>query len=488
MCLAVPAQIVDIHDDQATVDMHGNRVAVSTALVPNVTPGDWVLLHAGFAIQKLSPTEAHETWSVLADLEPPAPPHSSHLHQQPHRRCRMTRRRSTAAKPSPANTQANLRAQVDRSLHRLHAAANAVDRPITFMEVCGTHTMSAFRSGLHSLMPDNVTLLSGPGCPVCVTAQGDIDQLIALVMDRDVTLCTYGDMLRVPGRNGSLERARSRGADVRVVYSTLDAVRLAAQTPDRQVVFGAVGFETTAPATAIAVLEAEQQKLDNFSVLVSHKRVVPAMLALLESDDQPAALDGFLCPGHVSVIIGANAYKPIVQRHNIPCVIGGFEEALISDALASLAEQVRDGQCKLVNQYPEAVTPGGNRVALACIDGVFKTADVKWRGLGTIPNSGHVLRSSLQHFDAAHRFALPEPVDRELGNCLCGQVIAGRATPDQCKLFASSCTPISPVGPCMVSSEGTCQAWFKYQRGQKLAPNTAQQPVNLTTQANGGAS
>ncbi len=350
------------------------------------------------------------------------------------------------------------------ALDRLHAAAAAVGKPIRFMEVCGTHTMSAFRCGLHGLLPKNLTLLSGPGCPVCVTAQGDIDQLIALAMDRDVTLCTYGDMLRVPGRMGSLERARSRGADVRVVYSSLDAVRLAAAQPGRQVVFGAVGFETTAPATAMAVLEASERSLDNFSVLVSHKRVVPAMLALLEDPKKPAKIDGFLCPGHVSVIIGANAYLPIVRKHRQPCVIGGFEEALMAEALAALAEQVRDGEARLINLYPEAVKPGGNRVALACLDGVFMTADVRWRGLGVIPDSGLVLRPSLSGFDAARRFALNLPEEREPRGCLCGQVIAGRVTPERCRLFGRTCTPINPIGPCMVSSEGTCQAWFKYAR------------------------
>lgn len=353
--------------------------------------------------------------------------------------------------------------QVRSALVRLGAAAEAVGRPMAFMEVCGTHTMSAFRCGLHALMPENVRLISGPGCPVCVTAQGDIDQLIELAMDRDVTLCTYGDMLRVPGRMGSLERARGRGAEVRVVYCALDAVRLAQSQPQRQVVFGAVGFETTAPATAVAVLKAQELGLENFSVLVSHKRVVPAMLALLESSP-PHKLDGFLCPGHVSVIIGASAYRPVVHKHGVPCVIGGFEEALMAEAMAVLAEQVRDGVAKLTNHYPEAVTGGGNRVAMACIDGVFRVADVRWRGLGVIPGSGLMLRDSLRAFDAADRFALARPEDHEPRGCLCGQVIAGRATPDKCRLFGTACTPINPIGPCMVSGEGTCQAWFKYAR------------------------
>jgi len=379
---------------------------------------------------------------------------------------------------------------VRRAIDQLHEAAAAVGRPMTFMEVCGTHTMSAFRCGLHALMPDNVTLLSGPGCPVCVTAQGDIDQLIALAMDRDVTLCTYGDMLRVPGRHGSLERARSRGADVRVVYSTLDAVRLAQDQPDRQVVFGAVGFETTAPATAIAVLEAQRRGLDNFSILASHKLVVPAMLGLLADKHQPANLDGFLCPGHVSVIIGSDAYAPIVDRHAIPCVIGGFEEFLMADALVALARQVRDGQAELVNQYPEAVTPGGNVVAMHRLETVFRPADVRWRGLGVIPGSGLVLRPAFAKYDAELRFHIAKPEDREPKGCLCGQVIAGRVTPDQCTLFGTTCTPIRPIGPCMVSSEGTCQAWFKYARGggaSVLSAGASASARKTAAARNGGA-
>lgn len=353
-----------------------------------------------------------------------------------------------------------------RWLDRLRTAA-AAPRPLTFMEVCGTHTMSAFRCGLHSLMPDNVTLLSGPGCPVCVTAQGDIDQMIMLAADHDVIVCTYGDMLRVPGRRGSLERVRSRGADVRAVYSTLDAVRIAEAQRDRQVVFAAVGFETTAPATAAAVLHAQQQHVDNFSVLVSHKRVVPAMLALLEGGD--VNLDGFLCPGHVSVIIGCDAYQPIVKIHRQPCVITGFEDAQMAAGLARLAEVARAGEPQLVNDYPEAVTPQGNVVAQRLLERVFTPGAARWRALGTIPDSGLIVRDAFAEFDAAKRFNLDLPDDREPTKCICGKVITGMARPDQCELFGSVCTPINPVGPCMVSSEGTCQAWFKYARAPRPA-------------------
>jgi len=354
---------------------------------------------------------------------------------------------------------------IQESLDRLHAAAekaHAADRSLTFMEVCGTHTMAAFRCGLHALMPENVTLLSGPGCPVCVTAQGDIDEMITLGAEHDVTLCTYGDMMRVPGAQGSLESARSDGADVRVVYSTMDAVRLARQLPDRQVVFAAVGFETTAPATAAAVDAAARENLTNFSVLTSHKRVVPAMLALLASKE--IRLDGFLCPGHVSVIIGSEPYRPVVEQYGLPCVIGGFEDLHLAVALSALTELAADGRAELANLYPEAVKPHGNPTAIKLLDRMFQPCDMRWRGLGEIPDSGLKLRDQFRQYDAHHRFGLRTPEDHEPAGCLCGQVITGQVKPTDCKLFGTACTPIRPIGPCMVSSEGTCQAWFKYNR------------------------
>jgi hydrogenase expression/formation protein HypD len=365
---------------------------------------------------------------------------------------------------------------VRQELDALYRAASAIDGPVRIMEVCGTHTMSAFRCGLHGLLPDNVTMLSGPGCPVCVTAQGDIDQLIELATDHDVTLCTYGDMLRVPGHRGSLEKARGAGADVRVIYSALDAVRLAADTPDRQVVFAAVGFETTAPATAAAVGRAQQLELGNFSVLTTHKRVMPAMTALL--DARQVNLDGFLCPGHVSVIIGWECYRPLVETYGMPCVIGGFEEPLMVAALARVTEQVRDRRPQLVNQYPEAVKRYGNPVAQQLLAQVFEPADARWRGLGIIPRSGLILREAYHDFDAARRFELGTPLDREHKGCICGQVITGLATPPECRLFGSCCTPTNPLGPCMVSSEGTCQAWFKYGRHGSATHAQLSQPNN----------
>jgi hydrogenase expression/formation protein HypD len=374
-------------------------------------------------------------------------------------------------------TDQERRIQSRHWIDRLHAAARRIDRNVAFMEVCGTHTVSAFRCGLRSLMAPNVSLLSGPGCPVCVTSQSDIDQIVELAARKDVTLCTYGDMMRVTGSGGaSLERARGDGADVRVIYSTMDALRFATREPQRQVVLAAVGFETTAPATAAAVVEANKQGLTNFSVLMSHKRIVPAMIALLDSGR--VNVDGFLCPGHVSVIIGAATFRKIVLNYHLPCVVGGFEDVQIAQALAVLTELVADGTPQLHNQYPLAVEMAGNRRALNVMRAAFVPSDAQWRGLGVIRRSGFALRARLRKFDARNRFGLqPRDVPEPVG-CRCGDVITGRCTPGECRLFAKACTPIDPVGPCMVSSEGTCQAWFRYGRGGRLVANGSQEVLS----------
>lgn len=348
------------------------------------------------------------------------------------------------------------------AIERLIDAAKALPKPVAFMEICGTHTVAAFRCGLHSLMPPNVRLVSGPGCPVCVTAQSDIDMLIELARRPGITLCTYGDMLRVTGAKGSLEEARSSGADVRVVYSSLDAVKLASTDPKRKVVFAAVGFETTTPATAAAVVEAERQGLANFTALVSHKRIIPAMRALL--DNLNVNIDGFLCPGHVSTITGYATFATIVRRYGLPCVVAGFEDIQIALGLAKLVELARDRKPSLENLYPQAVSRWGNRRAQNLMRRVFRPVDARWRGLGMIPDSGLAFRSRFARFDAAacHNVS---PVDSpEPPGCRCGDVITARCTPQECKLFGEVCTPVHPIGPCMVSSEGTCQAWFKYRR------------------------
>ena len=359
------------------------------------------------------------------------------------------------------------------ALERLRSAAATLG-DARFMEVCGTHTVNALRSGLHSLMPPNVRLLSGPGCPVCVTSQGEIDQLIQLALERDLTLCTYGDMLRVTGRRGSLESARAEGADVRVVYSAMDAVAAAAAQRRREVVFAAVGFETTAPATAVAVLEANRLGLGNFAVFASHKCIVPAMRALLETQ---VSLDGFLCPGHVAVIIGAEAFRPIVAEYALSCVVTGFEGPEIAAALARLCELRCQRKAALENLYPQAVSAFGNRHAARLLDEVFEPDTVSWRGLGKIRGSGLTLRRAFYGFDARERFGIRAEPDDEPRGCRCGDVITGRCDPVECELFGRACTPVNPVGPCMVSSEGTCQAWFKYRRSTNAATAAEEQIV-----------
>ncbi len=336
-------------------------------------------------------------------------------------------------------------------------------KEISLMEICGTHTVALFRTGARSLLPANLRLVSGPGCPVCVTSQGYLDAACELAARPDVTIATYGDMVRVPGRQGSLEGMRGDGADVAVVYSVRDAVRIARENPERQVVFLAVGFETTTPATAVSILEATALGLDNFSILPGHKLVIPAMEALLSGGELP--LDGFLCPGHVSVIIGADAYLPIVENYGKPCVVAGFELDGMLGAILEIVKQVASGNVGTRNAYGAVVTAGGNLQARALIEKVFEPAADTWRAIGEIPASGLALRPEYAGLDARERFGVAFGPDVCPDGCLCGEVIQGKATPAECSLFGEICTPVEPIGPCMVSSEGTCAAWFKY--GQK---------------------
>lgn len=347
-------------------------------------------------------------------------------------------------------------------VREIHQRMQRIGRPVQIMEVCGTHTVSIFRHGLRDLLPKGLRLISGPGCPVCVTAQRYIDAAIRLASRPGVIIATYGDMLRVPGADGSLEKQRACGADVRVVTSARGALALARENPGREVAFIGVGFETTAPATAALVLEAQRTGVTNLSVLVSHKLVVPAMIALLQRDD--VRLDGFLCPGHVSVIIGENAFIPIVEQFGKPCVVAGFEPAHILTALVMLLRQIEASEACTENAYPIAVTKGGNRFAAELLDRVFQVCDTTWRALGVIPQSGLELRPTFAEFDASRRFTLEIGEDHDHPACRCGDVICGVAAPTDCLLFGEACTPLNPYGPCMVSSEGACSAWFKYGR------------------------
>lgn len=362
-----------------------------------------------------------------------------------------------------------MNATLERLRQELSESCARLGRTVQVMEVCGTHTVSIFRSGIRALLPDTLRLVSGPGCPVCVTAQRHIDAAIELAQRPGVTLATYGDMMRVPGQHGSLEALRAAGARVHVVNSARTALQLARESPDSSVVFLAVGFETTAPPTAATLLEADGEGIRNFSVLCCHKRIVPAMLALLAAGDVP--LDGFLCPGHVSVIIGAGAYRPIVEAHARPCVVAGFEPELIMAALARVVRQVAEERAEVENAYAAVVGEQGNAVALDLLGRVFVQADVSWRALGVIPQSGLELAPAYRRFDALERFEVAVGEDQEHPGCRCGEVIQGKVEPSACSLFGRTCTPVAPVGPCMVSSEGTCAAWYKY--GRRVVPTVA---------------
>ncbi len=351
---------------------------------------------------------------------------------------------------------------IESMRQELDELCRRVGRRIQLMEVCGTHTVSIFRSGIRSMLPDNLRLVSGPGCPVCVTAQRHIDAAIDLAARPGVVLATYGDMIRVPGRSGSLERLRGQGAQVRVVNSARTALDLARTNPDCQVVFLGVGFETTAPATAATVLEAHRDRVENFSVLMCHKLVVPAMRALLAAGDVP--LDGFLAPGHVSVIIGSGAYRPIATEYHRAVVVAGFEPQQVMMGLIGLVRQVVEKRAAVENVYSGVVSEEGNRVALDLLDRVFVVADAPWRELGVIPQSGLELAPPFQRFDALQRFGVELGTDDKHPTCRCGEVITGKADPIDCPAFARACDPLTPIGPCMVSSEGTCAAWYKYGR------------------------
>lgn len=334
------------------------------------------------------------------------------------------------------------------------------DRTMRFMEICGTHTVAIFRSGLRQLLPSNIQLISGPGCPVCVTANEDIDRAIWLAKQPEVIIATFGDLLRVPGSSSSLTGERERGADVRIVYASFDALRIARENPEKQVVFIGIGFETTVPTIAAAVKSAAGEGLNNFSILSAHKLLPPAMKALLDSRD--LHIDGFLCPGHVSTVIGAKAYSEVAERYCMPCVVTGFEPLDLLQGIYMLVDQVERGRPEVMNQYRRAVSWDGNGAALRVIEEVFEPCDSTWRGLGAIPQSGLRLRREWERFDAGRRFRMPDIQVKEHPGCRCGEVLRGAMAPPECGLFRKTCSPQHPMGPCMVSSEGTCGAYYRY--------------------------
>ncbi len=332
---------------------------------------------------------------------------------------------------------------------------------LRFMEVCGTHTVAIFRGGLRALLPEGVTHLTGPGCPVCVTDDSEVAAFLKLAEQPGVILATIGDLMRVPGPDGlSLKHAQAAGARISVIYSPLDALSLAAAHPQDLVIFLGVGFETTAPATAATILTAEQRGIDNFAVCTCHKLVPPALAALLA--DAENGIDAFLLPGHVSTVLGPAPYEFIARDWSRPAIIAGFEPADILDGLCRMAAQYVDGNIRVENAYPRAVGEDGNPRARSVVDQVFQVCDASWRGLGRLADSGLALRPSYSRFDALDRLGIRPPAVRPIPGCRCGDVLRGRLAPDACPLFGTACTPSSPVGPCMVSTEGSCAAQYNY--------------------------
>lgn len=352
------------------------------------------------------------------------------------------------------------RRAVSGLLAAIREEAEALGRRVTLMEVCGTHTHSVGKAGLRRLLPEQVRLISGPGCPVCVTPVGYLDRAVALARRPDVLVCTFGDLVRVPSSTTSLEKARAEGGSVRVVYSPRDCLEIARDNPGRTVVFLAVGFETTAPTIAGALAEAEARGLGNFLILPGNKVIPPAMEVLVR--DAELDLDGFLLPGHVSVITGWHAFRFLAERHRLAGAVVGFEPADILRGVLELVRQQRKPEKEVANLYGRVVSAEGNPTARAVVDRFMAPATTAWRGFGEIPGSGLLLRPEWAHRDAsAIPVELPEP--REPAGCRCGEVLRGLVDPPECPLYGTSCTPDDPVGACMVSSEGTCAAWFRHE-------------------------
>ncbi len=337
-----------------------------------------------------------------------------------------------------------------------------VTRPWAIMEVCGGQTHTIIRNGIDQLLPDGVELIHGPGCPVCVTPLEIIDRALAIAARPDVIFCSFGDMVRVPGSSTDLFRIKSAGGDVRIVYSPLDAVRVAQANPDKQVVFFGIGFETTAPANAMTVTMARQLGVDNFSLLVSHVLVPPAIRAIMDS---PARrVQGFLAAGHVCTVMGMSEYVPLVEEYQVPIVVTGFEPLDVLEGIRRVLVQLEDGRAELENAYPRAVQPEGNPAAQAMVRDVFTTCDRAWRGIGTIPQSGWRLSDAYSDFDAELRFEVTGIHAEESPLCRSGEVLQGLLKPNQCAAFGKECTPRNPLGAPMVSSEGACAAYYQFRR------------------------
>ncbi len=341
----------------------------------------------------------------------------------------------------------------------LQEIKNISKKKVNLMEVCGTHTVNIFRNGIKKMLPTSINLISGPGCPVCVTSLRYIDEIIALSRESDFIITTFGDMIKVPGSTSTLEKEKANGSDIRVMYSTLDALEVARNNPSKKIVFMGVGFETTSPTIASAVLKAQKDEINNFTVLSVAKIIPPAMKALLEGKE--VNIDGFICPGHVSAIIGSRPYNFITTQYKVPCVICGFEPLDILQSIYMLVKQIEDDRAEIEIQYERVVKPEGNKIALDKIKEVFKVIDSDWRGIGNIPLSGLEIKDKYEKFNA-RKFEVEIEETKESRGCRCGEVLRGVVTPPECPLFRKACTPENPQGACMVSTEGTCAAYYKY--------------------------
>jgi hydrogenase expression/formation protein HypD len=341
--------------------------------------------------------------------------------------------------------------------------AERLGRPVQVMEICGGHTHTLLKYGLHQLLPDSIEFVHGPGCPVCVLPAGVVDAAVRIARMDNLIFTTFGDALRVPGREMNLQEARARGADVRVVYSPLDALAIARANPDKRVVFFGLGFETTMPATAMTLLQAHAEGIDNFLLFCVHITIMPTLKALLERGE--VLVDGFIGPGHLSMVIGRRPYAPVARRYHRPMVIAGFEPADLLQSLYMLLGQMDERRCEIENQYRRCVAPGGNARALSVMQRVFEPRPLfEWRGLGVVPDSGVRIRAAFARHDAEHIFGLHLDQMLPTGACVCDRVLTGQLRPSDCPLFGSACTPASPVGALMVSGEGACAAWYQYAR------------------------
>jgi hydrogenase expression/formation protein HypD len=346
--------------------------------------------------------------------------------------------------------------QIKTLSERIHKVSR---KPVTLMEVCGGHTMAIHKFGLISLLPDHIRLLSGPGCPVCVSSQKFIDSAVSLAGREDLIITTYGDLIRVPGSFSSLEKEKGCGRDIRIVYSVMESLSIAEQNPNKQVVFLGIGFETTAPASAAAVKEARIKKFKNFTLLSAHKIMPPVMSAIVE---EGVEINGFIAPGHVSAITGIGMYRDFPSHYGLGVVVSGFEPADILQSILMLVNQAEKGTPLLENEYKRVVKEQGNTVAMNLLHEVFQPVEDEWRGIGIIPGSGLGLCEEFSEFDASRKFSIPVLKSLEPHGCICGEILRGRKTPGDCPLFKKTCSPGNPVGACMVSSEGTCSTWFTY--------------------------